>query len=104
MWFTTGESARNEGVQAPMDFNIITRWQVARRSREFHTLTRHFGFLGLSAMSWWTLKVKESPNESECREPLDTIVHDGLDNVSHLSIPRVVAMAGVVLQASSFES
>lgn len=46
-----------------------------------------------------TLKFKESPNESECRELLDIMVTNGLDKrVSRLSIPRIDAMTGVVLQ------
>ena len=46
-----------------------------------------------------TLKFKENPNESECRELLDIMVNDGLDKkVSRLSIPRIDAMTGVVLQ------
>ena len=46
-----------------------------------------------------TLKFKENPNENECRELLDVMVNDGLDKkVSRLSIPRIDAMTGVVLQ------
>ena len=46
-----------------------------------------------------TLKFKENPDESECRELLDIMVNDGLDKkVSRLSIPRIDAMTGVVLQ------
>ncbi|KAF9645193.1 hypothetical protein BDM02DRAFT_3189923 [Thelephora ganbajun] len=50
-------------------------------------------------LSGMTLKFKENPNESECRELLDIMVNDGLDKkVSRLSIPRIDAMTGVVLQ------
>ena len=46
-----------------------------------------------------TLKFKENPNENECRELIDIMVNDGLDKrVSRLSIPRIDAMTGVVLQ------
>ena len=46
-----------------------------------------------------TLKFKENPNEGECRELFDIMVNDGLDKrVSRLSIPRIDAMTGVVLQ------
>lgn len=46
-----------------------------------------------------TLKFKENPNESECRELLEIMAKNGLDKkVSRLSIPRIDAMTGVVLQ------
>ena len=46
-----------------------------------------------------TLKFKENPNESDCRELLDIMVNDGLDKrVTRLSIPRIDAITGVVLQ------
>jgi hypothetical protein len=50
-------------------------------------------------MDVMTLKFKENPNESECHELLDIMVNDGLDKrLSRLSIPRIDAITGVVLQ------
>jgi hypothetical protein len=46
-----------------------------------------------------TLKFKENPNESECRELLHIMVNEGPDKkISRLSIPRINATTGVVLQ------